>query len=68
MDILAFEAEMIDQLINAVVEFVFPIQVIIHGTIRLGLRVCNDECASDCEIEFGRRESRIICEFLSNKI
>ena len=58
---------MYDQLVDSVIGFIFPVEVVVHHSVGLGLGVRHDQSAGDCEVEFSRRESVGFCNFLGEE-
>jgi hypothetical protein len=65
MDIVSFKAEVDDQLVHAVIDLVFAVQIVIHDSIGLSLRVGHDQSSGNCEVKLSRRESVGVGEFLN---
>jgi hypothetical protein len=64
MDVVALEREVHDKLINCIVDFVFPFQVVIHDAVGLGLRIRNNQGFGDGEVQFSSRQPVDFCDFL----
>jgi hypothetical protein len=65
MDIVSLEAKVHHQLINGIVDFILPFQIIIVDSVGLCLRVRYDQRASDCEVELCSGKSVDFCDFLN---
>lgn len=65
MDVVSFEAEVHDELVNGIVGFIFALKVVIHDPIGLCLRIGHHQGPRDCQVEFCGREAIGLCDFLS---
>lgn len=65
VDIVTFQTEVDHQLINSVINLIFALQIIIHHSVRLSLRVRHNQSSCNCEIKLGSWQPVCVCYFLS---
>jgi hypothetical protein len=65
MNVISFKAKVHNELVYWIIDFVFAIKIVIHHSVRLSLRVGNNQSFSNCEVKFSWWESVSLSEFLS---
>lgn len=65
MDVISFQTEVHDKLINTFKDFVLPFQIIIVDSIGFSLRIGNHQTFGDGQVQFLRRQFVDLCIFLN---
>jgi len=48
MDVVSFKAEMHNKLVDRIIYFIFSVEIVIHHSVWLGLRIGDYQSFSDC--------------------
>lgn len=59
VNVITLETEMSDHLVNTIIDFVFPIVIIIHDFIRRSLWIDDNKGSVDAEVKLGLCETGI---------